>query len=481
MDNKKLSTNALWSLFETILVKIVSFSLTIILARLISPNSYGLVAIASIFIDFFSIFLDLGFNAVLIQDKNSNEKDFSSVFYFNIIISIIFFILLNIFSESIAIFYSNEKIKILINILSIALLITPFRNIQYIYASKNMQFKKFFYSSLFGTLLSAIVSVILALNGFEEFALISQTVLDVFIDAIISWFVIKWRPTEKLSFSNISRLIKLGFPLFLSSSIETLYNSLRRTAIGKIYTVDDLSFYSKGSQYPGSIVTTFISSIDNVVFPYSSNNIEELHNIKEIIRKTISISCYVVFPLMAGLISCSSLLISVLYTEKWLPSKPYLVVTCIIASILPLQKYNITAIKTIGRNDILFKIECLKIIISILMLLLTIKQGIMSITIGYLFVYIIEYIILSSVNYKLINFGIIQQLKTICPQLMASIIMGVIVISIKFPINSIVLLTIKIIVGIICYIIFSKIFMLNNYNYIKDIILKIIKKNEKKI
>ena len=480
MDNKisrkDVITNLIWRFAERCGAQGVSFLVSIFLARLLEPSDYGVIGLLNVFIAIANVFIDGGFGNSLVQKKDSDEVDFSSVFYFSLVLSIILYIILFFTAPLIAEFYSQPILTNIFRVMSISLLLGSVNTVQRAYVSKKMQFKKFFYSTLFGTILSAFVGIGMAYKGFGAWALVAQHLTNQFFDTIILWFTVKWRPVRKFSLTRMKNMFGYGWKLLCSSIIDTVYNNIHSLIIGKVYTSSDLGYYNKGRSFPNLIINNINSSIDSVLFPVIANAQENKEEVKGIVRRAIKTSTFVIFPAMAGLAAISNSLITLVLTEKWLPCVPFLQFCCFTYAFWPIHTANLQAIKALGKSDIFLKLEIIKKAIGISILVITIPHGLYAMMIGSCFTSILSSFINAFPNKKLLNYSYFEQIKDIIPTLLLSMVMCLIVLIIgKLKINLIVILIIQIIVGVFTYILGAKLFRLESFEYGMNIVKKVLK------
>ena len=339
MENIKnnVFSNMIWRFAERCGAQIVQFIVQIILARILAPEAYGTIALITVFTTILQVFVDSGLGNALIQKKDADNLDFSTVFYTNLIVCIILYGITFIIAPSIAKFYNDLTLIDLIRVLSITILISGIKNVQQAYISKNFLFKKFFTSTIVGTLVAGIVGIVMALNGFGVWALVAQQVINVSISTIILWLTVKWRPKLEFSFKRLKSLFSYGWKLLVSALIDTLYNDMQQLVIGKKYTASDLAYYNKAKQFPSLIVTNINTSIDSVLLPTMSNVQDDKDKVKNMTRKSIKTSIFIMAPLMMGLVFTGKNVIELLLTSKWLFCTPYLVIFCITYMFYPVH------------------------------------------------------------------------------------------------------------------------------------------------
>lgn len=481
IENEEIKSKTIkglaWRFAERCGAQGVSFIVSIILARLIEPSEYGIIAMITIFIAISQVFVDSGMGNALIQKENADDLDYSSVFYFNIVICVIVYSILFLLAPTIAKFYNNEQLTSVIRVLGIVIIISAVKNVQQAYVSKNMLFKRFFFATIGGTIIAAIVGIWMAFRGYGVWALVAQQLVNTMIDTIILWITVKWRPKLEFSIKRIKSLFSFGWKLLMSSLINTFYDNMRQLVIGKIYSPSDLAYYNKGKQFPNLIVTNINTSIDSVLFPVLSKQQNNIEKIKSMTRRAIKVSSYIMWPLMIGLAIISDTLINLILTEKWDPAVIFLQIFCIAYALEPIQTANLNAIKALGRSDIFLKLEIIKKTIGIIILLCTMKFGVLPIAIGMLLYSIIASIINSYPNKKLLDYGYIYQIRDIIPSILLSLFMGAIIYPIKYiGLNKIITLITQIIIGGAIYISMSKILKFETFCYIFDMLRKKVKK-----
>ena len=477
ITKQKVMSNLIWRFAERSGAQIVGFIVSIILARLLSTDAYGTVALITLFITFFQVFVDSGLGNSLIQKKDVDNIDFSTVFYTNIIFCVLLYIIIYLIAPIIAKFYNNYQLIILIRILGITILISGVKNVQQAYVSKKLLFKKFFVSTLFGTIIAAIIGIFMAVKGFGVWALVVQQLTNLTIDTIILWITVKWRPKKVFSLKRLKVLFSYGWKLMVSTVIDTVYNNATQLIIGKVYSPSDLAYYNKANHFPNIIVSNINNSIDSVLLPTMSKEQDDRERVKNMTRKSIKTSVYIMAPLMMGLAFCSNNIIILLLTEKWLPAVPFLMIFCFNYLFFPIHTANLNAIKAMGRSDLFLKLEVLKKIVGITLLLITMKISVMAMALSTIIISVVSQVINASPNRNLLNYSYLQQLKDIVPSIFLAVIMGAMVYCWNFVnLGVLVTLLLQILSGGVIYIIGSKLLKIDTFNYILDIIKVTVKK-----
>lgn len=475
MESKKVLSNFIWRFLERCGAQGITFIVSIILARLLDPSVYGTVALVTVFTTIMQVFVDSGMGNALIQKKDADDLDFSSVFYFNITVCSALYMLMFFVAPFIASFYKIPELTPVVRVLSLILIISGIKNVQQAYVSRNMMFKRFFFSTLGGTIVAAIVGIVMAYKGFGVWALVAQMLCNAAIDTAILWITVKWRPKKMFSIERLKILFSYGWKLLVSALIDTVYNDLRQLVIGKIYSKEELAHYNQGDKFPKLIVTNINTSIDSVLLPTMSKVQDNKSAVKNMTRRSIKISTYIMIPLMTGLAVCAESLISLIMTDKWLPCVPFLRLFCFSYAFWPIHTANLNAIKAMGRSDLFLKLEIAKKSVGVIALLSTMWISPLAMAYSLLVTSIIGQIINSWPNKKLMNYSYLEQLKDMFPQIALSLIMGVVIYLIKFiGLSSLLTLILQMLVGIILYVIGSKIFKIDSFEYIMTTIKSLL-------
>lgn len=466
--NKKIIISSLmWKFLERGGVQGVQFVLSIILARLVSPSDYGIVAILLVFIQIANVFIQSGFNTALIQKKNSDDVDFSSIFYLSLVIAAILYVILYFTSPFISIFYKQEDLTIFLRIISLTLFFGAVNSVQNAYVSKTMQFKRYFVSSMGAVTGSGILGIVFAYKGFGVWALVIQQISKDVLTCFILWFTVKWRPKFVFSFERVKSLFGFGWKLLCSGILDTIFRNIYNLIVGRIYNSEILGVFNRGHQFPQVIATNLDGSIQSVMLPAISNKNDNIEEVKRMTRRSISMSAYLLMPCMFGMAAVAESLVKLLLTDKWLPCVPFLQLACFSYAIYPIHTANLTGINALGRSDIFLKLEIIKKTITVINILVTLPFGIYAMAIGQVVAAVISSFINAFPNKKLMNYSYFEQLKDLLPSFIVSIFMAVCVWSLKFiSLPSSILLLLQISLGFILYIIFSKVFKLETFYYL---------------
>lgn len=471
MENKRVFSNFIWRFAERSGAQIVQFIVSIVLARILSPETYGTIALVLVFAQILQVFVDSGLGNALIQKKDADDIDFSSVFYFNMFCCFILYGLIFLLAPFIAGFYNDTSLIPVIRILCLTVVISGVKNVQQAYVSRTLQFKKFFFSTLGGTIASAIAGIYIAICGGGVWALVAQKLINLTVDTLILWITVHWRPKLVFSFDRLKNLLQFGWKLLVSALIDTTYTNLRQLIIGKMYSEADLAYYNRGNQFPNIIVLNINSSIDSVLLPVMSKEQDHPEQVKAMTRRAIKTSIYIMAPIMLGMAFAAEPLVRLVLTDKWLPCVPFLRIFCITYMFYPIHTANLNAINAMGRSDLFLKLEIVKKVVGMILLLSTMWFGVMAMAYSLLVGCVAGQMINSWPNKKLLNYGYKEQLKDILPSITLSLGMGIIVWSISlFGLPIMLTFIIQILLGMLIYIIGSFVFKIDSFQYLYNII-----------
>lgn len=447
--------NLLWKFMERMSSQLVSFIISLVLARLLMPQDYGTVAIVNVLIAICNTIVTSGFGTSLIQKKDTDELDYSSVFYFNMILSIVLYFILFSLSKWIAGFYGIEDLYIYIRVLGIQIIIYSLNIVQNAYVSKHLMFKYYFFATLFGNILSGIAGILMAVLGYGIWALIVQSLMSSIINALVLWNTVKWRPVFKISFRRLKELFGFGSKMLMSAFLSSMYEQVTNLVIGRVYSSSDLAYYNRGQNYPSLLVTNINSSINTVLFPVISDVQDNKNESKMIMRKGIHYSSFILFPALIGLAVVAEPLVKILLTDKWLPSVIFIQLFCVYYLICLIQNIRMSTIQATGDGITYVCVELFKDIVGIVLLVIMFKHSVEMVAISVLSTTAIISFITCFIVKNKFNYTFSEQLKDILIPLSGAGIMGVVVYLISFlEINIYLIFTLQIIVGILVYVLY---------------------------
>ncbi len=480
----KTISGVIWKFGERVSAQLVNFIVSIILARLLLPDDYGLIALVTVFITICNKIVVSGFATSLIQKKDADNLDFSTVFYFSICIAAILYAILFTTAPFIADFYSKESNPELfvqvIRVMGLNLFIIAVNSVQQAYVSRTMQFRKFFFSTIAGTVVSAIAGIALAYMGKGVWALVAQNMILSLVNGIVLWFMVKWRPQLKFSFKRLKVLYSYGWKIFVASMIKILYTDLRSLVIGKVYTATDLAFYNKAQSFPQLIDTNVEGTIDSVLFPAISKKQNSIDEMRAMLRRAIKTTSFILMPLLAGLSAVAKPFIIILLTDKWAESIPLMQILAFSFIFAPVELENLQAIKALGRSDVALKVEIIKKVLGVIILIVSIPFGVTAIAVGMVISTTLSAIINAIPNKKLLGYTFKRQLKDVLPSFVISLVMFGAVYPISFlNLNMWTMLFLQIGLGAVIYIGLSALFKLESFIYILGLVKGFLKRGKK--
>ncbi len=410
------------------------FMLGIILARLLFPEQFGLIAMLTIFMVVAQLFLDSGFGAALIQKRDATQADICSIFYFNILGGLAATLLLCLSAPWIASFFNQPMLTSLVRVLSINIVINSFGLIQTIIMKKELNFKALTKVSLIASITSGIIAVVLATSGFGVWSLVIQQVTSALISSTLLWFLSSWRPALIFSFNSLRELFSFGSRLFFSFLLNHIFENLYSLVIGKLFSPADLGFFARAKTLEELPSQTLSDMIGQVTFPVFSAIQDDPIRLKKGLRKVLTLLVLVNFPMMIGLAVIARPLVIVLLTEKWAECVPYLQLFCFVGLLYPLHLINLNVLQALGRSDLFLRLEIIKKGLIVISIAITWRWGISAMICGLIAVSIIAYYLNSYYNGILIGYTIREQLRDLSAYLITATVMGMILCVIRtFP------------------------------------------------
>lgn len=451
----------------------------IVLARLLTPHDYGVIGMLTIFLAVSNTFIDGGFGSALIQKKQPSDIDYSTIFYWNLFISIIVYIVLWIGAPIIARFYALPMLTEVLRVQSLVLVINALRIVQVNQLRKKLKFKKIAFVDLFSSFIALILTIYLAWRGLGVWALVAQQLLVSIITTLLYWLLSKWRPLFVFSKQSFKELFNFGSFMLLSNLVNTICNNIQGLLIGKIYSPSTLGVFTKARRTE-ELSSLFISNIlDQVSYPVLSETQNDKNRMRQILQKFISTSAYLTFPLMFLLILLARPLFIFLYSERWLASVPYFQILCFSGIAISLQTINYYAVAAIGKSRVLFKWTFIKRFLGIFFIIFgVILFGINGLLFGMVLTSWTIYLINAMLVSKYVEYGMLKQCKDLFPIMLLSLF-AVLIAYIEGLVLYLPQSIIAIIQGITyisVYLLASYLFRLKALNYTIDVISTIFHK-----
>ncbi len=463
----------MWSALERFSIQGVQFVVMLIMARLLTPADYGLVGMLTVFMAVAQVFIYSGFGNALVRKQDRTQVDCSTVFYFNLGMSVVMYAILFFCAPLIADFYKEPQLVAITRVIGLTLIINAFGAIQGVLKSAEIDFKIIAKVSVVNAVISGLVGILLAWKGFGVWALVYSSLIGSFVGAILGWFVYGWRPTWAFSTQSFKEFFGYGSKLAASGLLDTVYNNSYNLIIGKVFNAADLGFYTRAanfSTFPSSNITSIVS---RVTFPLLCKIQDDDDRLRVVYRKFLRLSAYIVFPLMVGLAVVAYPMIIVLIGEKWAFSATLLTIICFAMMWYPVHAINLNLLQVKGRSDLFLRLEIIKKISGVIMLCITVPIGLMAMCWGSICTSIIALAINTYYTGKLIEVGFLKQMWDLTPILIYCLIMAAVVLLVNhFMPTDLLKLIVGIPVGAIVYIGISKMTKASEYVELMQLIKK---------
>ncbi|MEY8493452.1 lipopolysaccharide biosynthesis protein [Lachnospiraceae bacterium 29-91] len=461
-----------WKMLERVGTQGIQLAIQIVLARLLLPKDYGIITLVTIFITMATVLVQSGLNTALIQKKDSDEKDFSTVFWISIVLAVMLYICMFEISPLIAWFYGEETITGVLRVLSIVLFFHAINSVQNAYVVKNMLFKKLFKCTLISTLISGSLGIIMAYAGKGVWSLVIYQLCSSALNCLIMWYSVNWRPKFIFDLERAKVLWKYGWKIMAAYFLDTFYREIQGLVLGKISDTSTLGYYNRGQQIPAIVIRCSNDTIKSVILPIYSERQENRDGLKVMMRKTLSMVAFIIFPIMAGLAMVAPEMTEVLLTEKWLPSVPFARILCLAYFMQPLISVHMQAINAIGRSDIFCKTVYIQLGISFMVLCITVKIGVYAVAYGIVLATIIQWIMYIYETKKLFFYNIKELFEDIVGSVLITLFMMIgVAFADMIEMQIYLKLFFKILLGMIIYIGMAFLFKPRAYRYI-ELILK---------
>lgn len=457
LNKGKIFSSLIWRFGERVGAQGVQLIVSIILARILTAKDYGAVTLITILVSLLNVLVKAGFGSAIIQKKEVDDEDYSTVFYTNIMFAVVLYGVLYMLAPVIADFYHGLNLSGPIRVLGLGLFLSGFNNIQQAIVSRTMQFKKFFFSTLFGTVVSAVVSIWMAYNGFGVWALVAQQLINQFIDTIFLFFTVKWRPKPFYSVKRLKPLFAFGSKIFATEMLSCIYVNIRSLVIGRAYSTEDLGLYDKGTRYTSFLVSNINTSIQTVMFPAFSKEQDDIEKLKSMNRKSIAISAYLLMPMLMMMAVGAEEIVSFLLTDKWLACVPYMRISCLLFAFYPINTMNSQVIQAMGKGGMYLKAYVILIVKEVILLFMAVPYGVIMVAISGVISEVINVFILGLPTKRLIGYKFREMFADYVPSMLLTTTMGgaMILIGKVLPLHGLGAFTIQALSGAAVYLILS--------------------------
>lgn len=476
--NAKAASSFLFKLTESLGTQGISFVVSIVLARLLDPSDYGVLTMLTVFIAVSQVFVQSGLNTALIQKKNVDDTDLSSVFFVSLGVAAALYALLYLLAPVIGGYFTMPQLGPALRVLALVLLPGALLSVQNAVVARSMQFHRLMISSLCATVFSGVVGISMAMAGLGHWALVGQQLSNQFGLALVLFVTVKWRPRLLFSWARVRVLIGFGWKLLLSSLLDTGYQNLRTAVIGKKFSADTLGQYNRGKQFPELVMNAVNGSIQSVMLPVLSEAQEDMNGMKRMMRRSVMASSFLVLPLMAGLAAVAEPLVCLLLTDKWLPCVPFLQICCIDFAFYPIHTANLQAINAMGRSDVFLKLELIKKCYGLVILTLTVLcfDSVLAIAWGAALSTLLSAVVNAAPNRRLLGYGYLEQMRDVLPQAGLSLVMFAAVWALgRLPLAPIALLMVQVAAGALIYGGLAMLLRLESMRYLMDMLRGLLK------
>lgn len=444
-----LFSGMVWKFVERIAAQLVSFLVSVILARILMPEQYGIIAKVTVFIAIADVFVSVGLGSALVQKKDSDDLDFSSIFCLDMVMSIILYGILFAMSPYISYFFNDPDLTNVLRVLGIKLLFSAYMSIQQAYISRHMIFRASAIVTFIATVCSAVVGIIMAHSGKGVWALVSQQLTMSVSQVLLLTLILKWRPRIQFSWKRSKEMLTYGNLILLAGILDTISSQFRTLIVGKFYTDEELAYYNRGDLYPQTLIGSISGTMHTVLFAAYSKEQKNLTVIKAMVRKGIQRGSFLVFTMLTGLAMVAEPFVRLMLTEKWMPCVPFLQIGCIGYATWVIQIVEQEAIQGLGYAKDYLLITMVRVMFNLIAVFILARYGVMAIAMGAVATSFLSSFLVCRWTYKHLHYNIKEQIQDLSPAIFVSICIAVAVsIVSRIPLPDLTLLILEIFAGI---------------------------------
>lgn len=471
LKNKTVK-GTLWSSIERFSVQGIQFVVMIIMARLLTPQDYGLVGMITIFIAISQSLIDSGFSQALIRKQDRSEIDNSTVFYFNIAVGIILYIILWFSAPLIARFYNEPPLTAITRAIGVSVIFNSLVVVQRALLTVKLDFKTQAKATFVGAVVSGAAGITMAYTGFGVWAIVTQQVANLAIVTILLWTLSHWKPIRAYSWKSFRELFGFGSKLLASGLLDTFYRNMYLIVIGKVFKASDLGYYTRAHQFSDFASSNVTGILQRVTYPVLCSIQNDDARLADVYRRLLKTCAFIVFPLLMGIAAVAKPMIITFLTEKWLFSAVLLQIICFQGMWYPVHSINLNLLQVKGRSDLFLRLEIIKKCIAVVILCITLPMGLVVMCIGAAINSIIALIINTHYTGKLINLGFLAQMRDLLPTLILSISTGIVVyLTVTFiPMHPGLALAVGVIEGVAIYISVAKLLRFKEFSELMSIL-----------
>ena len=475
MQKSRILSSLVYKFSERLLVKALGLIISIVLARLLTPVEFGQIAIVMVFVNLSNVLIDSGLNVALVQNKDTSDVDYSTVFYISLIIALSLIASIVFGAPLIARYYNDATLMTPLRACSITLLFSVLNSITTAKLQREMRFKQMMWCNLVACVFSGVIGIVMAYSGYGIWALIAYYLSSAAITSLMLLIVTRWYQLLAFSWNRAKVMFSFGWKMLVSGLLCSIYNDTRSLIVGKVYSPADLGYYNRGEQFPNVVSNTLDNAIQSVMFPVMSSVQDDNLQVKSVLKKTFSVGVLLIAPIMAAMAVMAEPIVDLLLTSKWLPAVPYMQCICIGCITIPMTSSCLVAIKALGRSDVYMKLELVRRVMMLLVLFITVFcfKSVLMVAVGFAISSWLDYLIISFVVNKLLKYSVNEQLVDMWKQLLASGLMCLCIYGLSligFPNLS--LLVIQFVVGLLSYLIFCRLLKIETLDYMKSVLFK---------
>lgn len=461
-----------WKFCERFLSQGITFVTSVILARMLVPEDYGTIALITVFTNLATVFINSGFSTALIQKKDADDRDFSTMFFCSLTCSVFIYFILFLAAPLVADFYENPELTVIFRVFSLQIPLGVYQSIQNAYISRHMLFRKVFISSIFNAVISGAAGIGFAFAGLGVWSLVIQYLVGTVTNSIVLTFLIPWRPQMQFSKDSAKNMMGYGSRILAADLSGTFFAEIRSLIIGKVYTSADLAYYNKGLQIPQLITNNLSGILTSVMFPTLANFSDDLQQVKMMAKRSMRVLAYILVPCMFGLSAVMEPLILLLFTEKWAQTIPFGQVLSVGLAVGILGDLSLQILKAIGRSDVVLSLEVKKKPVYMLVLIIGVNIDVYALAVA-MVIYDIYAVFVNMLQLrKYIHYGLREQMKDLLPAFLLGAGMAILVWSIPAVDSLILTVTMKVLAGAVIYLAGSALFRLEAFCYLKSIMLE---------
>ncbi|MBV8039694.1 lipopolysaccharide biosynthesis protein [Bacteroides sp. AN502] len=448
-----------WSSVERFSVQGIQFLVMIVMARLLTPKDYGLVGMVAIFIAVAQSLVDSGFSQALIRKQNRTETDNSTVFYFNIVVGILLYLVLFVIAPWVADFYDSPELTALMRVICLSVVFNSFVVVQRALLTVNIDFKTQAKASLTAAVVSGVIGIGMAYSGFSYWSIVAQQLVNLGLNTLLLWIFTRWRPRWIYSWGSFRELFTFGSKLMFSGLLDVVYRNMYLLVIGKVFTASSLGYYTRANQFAEFPSSNLTGIMQRVTYPVLCQIQDDDERLAQIYRRFLRLSAFLIFPLLVGLSAVAEPFVLLLLKEQWLFAATLLQIICFAMMWYPIHAINLNLLQVKGRSDLFLRLEIIKKAIAVLILCVTIPMGLIAMCVGQILSSLIALIINTNYTGKLIQVGFLRQMRDLLPTLLLSLSMWGVVYGITSCLSGTILqLIVGIIAGMVYYIALSALF-----------------------